>query len=258
MLTVNPKKRVTAKDILTHPWIQGAQSERPLGEEFVQNLQLTDARSRLRFVVRTVIAVNRFVRVLDKSVDTKKVTENAKAKAKVAVKEKEKKKSKKKKSEKDNSDPPSTSKPKSKSQSKSKSRAVKKDRDESDSCGSDSDKSSDMESSSPSPSSSSSSSSSSYSDSDDSEPSIQRPSKSVSSLRERNEEVVLRDDADDLTLETQTPMRKERKEISDSGLQREREIENEEKNEGEREKEESKTKKKKSKVTKKKKRVAKK
>lgn len=61
LLQVNPKKRLTAVQVLEHPWISGnAAPSRAFGGGHTQHLKLLQARKKFRHAVRTIIALNRF------------------------------------------------------------------------------------------------------------------------------------------------------------------------------------------------------
>lgn len=61
MLTLDPKKRATAKQVMAHPWISGGlASSKALGGDYVQRIKLMQAKRRLRRAVQVIIAVNKF------------------------------------------------------------------------------------------------------------------------------------------------------------------------------------------------------
>jgi calcium/calmodulin-dependent protein kinase I len=65
LLTVDPKKRMTGKQVLAHPWITGENvSTKSFGQSHTQRLKLMQARRILRRTVRSVMAVNKFARQL--------------------------------------------------------------------------------------------------------------------------------------------------------------------------------------------------
>jgi len=66
LLTVDPKKRFTAKQVLAHPWIAGAStvSAKAFGAGHAERFALLQARRKLRRAVQSIIAVNKFSRVL--------------------------------------------------------------------------------------------------------------------------------------------------------------------------------------------------
>jgi len=74
LLTVNPKKRFTPKTLLESEWVfkTGVASAKELGEDRIKAFRLTCGRKKLRKGIRAVIAINRFVRALQKVVDKKK------------------------------------------------------------------------------------------------------------------------------------------------------------------------------------------
>jgi len=62
LLTVNPRRRLTAEGALRHPWINGnAAPSRKFGGGHTQRLRLLQARRKFRRAVRSIIALNRFV-----------------------------------------------------------------------------------------------------------------------------------------------------------------------------------------------------
>lgn len=65
LLTVNAKKRMTAAEVLRHPWIVGNNlSTRSLGDNYADRVSIMHARNKFRRVIRKVLAINRFARVL--------------------------------------------------------------------------------------------------------------------------------------------------------------------------------------------------
>jgi calcium/calmodulin-dependent protein kinase I len=72
LLTVDPKKRMTGKQVLAHPWITGENvSTKAFSASHTQRLKLMQARRILRRTVRSVIAVNKFSGMLRDVVDGK-------------------------------------------------------------------------------------------------------------------------------------------------------------------------------------------
>jgi len=66
LLTVDPRKRYTAKQVLAHPWIAGSAgvSAKAFGAGHAERFALLQARRKLRRAVQSIIAVNKFSRVL--------------------------------------------------------------------------------------------------------------------------------------------------------------------------------------------------
>jgi calcium/calmodulin-dependent protein kinase I len=61
LLTVDPKKRMSAKDVLAHPWIAGkTASSKTFDSSHSSRLKLLQARRKLKRTVRTIMAVNKF------------------------------------------------------------------------------------------------------------------------------------------------------------------------------------------------------
>ena len=60
LLTVDPRQRYTAAQVLQHPWITGGASSKPLSEGHTQRLMMLQARRRLRKGVQMIIAINKF------------------------------------------------------------------------------------------------------------------------------------------------------------------------------------------------------
>jgi calcium/calmodulin-dependent protein kinase I len=60
LLTVNPKKRITAEGVLAHPWIVGQISEKKFQSSHNDRLRQLQARRKLRRGVQMVLAVNKF------------------------------------------------------------------------------------------------------------------------------------------------------------------------------------------------------
>jgi len=66
LLTVDPKQRYTAKQVLQHPWISGSEaSSKPLGADYNKRLLMLQARRRLKKGVQMIIAVNKLGNMLD-------------------------------------------------------------------------------------------------------------------------------------------------------------------------------------------------
>lgn len=69
LLTVNPKLRYTAKQVLQHPWISGGKaSTKLLDSGNIQRLKILQAKRRMRTCVRKIIALNRFARALKQDI----------------------------------------------------------------------------------------------------------------------------------------------------------------------------------------------
>lgn len=67
LLTVNPQKRLTPSQVLAHPWIAGGMAkETKFSEAHTNRIKLMQAKRQLRRGVRSIIAVNRFHRQLQK------------------------------------------------------------------------------------------------------------------------------------------------------------------------------------------------
>lgn len=61
LLTVNPKDRFTPAQVLAHGWISGDKaSTKNLGTSMISNLEVMQARRKLRRGVKAIIAVNKF------------------------------------------------------------------------------------------------------------------------------------------------------------------------------------------------------
>lgn len=66
LLTVDPKQRYTAKQVLSHPWISGsAASTKQFSAAHAKRIMLLQAKRRLRKSVQTIMAINKFYNVLD-------------------------------------------------------------------------------------------------------------------------------------------------------------------------------------------------
>lgn len=60
LLTVDPNKRYTAKQVLDHPWISGSTaSSKPLDGDYNKRLKMLQARRRLKKGVQMIIAINK-------------------------------------------------------------------------------------------------------------------------------------------------------------------------------------------------------
>jgi len=66
LLTVDPAKRLTAPELLKHPWITGGASTKSFGSEHAKRLMMMQARRRLRKGVQMIIAINKFGGQIDK------------------------------------------------------------------------------------------------------------------------------------------------------------------------------------------------
>jgi len=63
LLTVDPKKRLTAKAVGQHQWISGATAKaKSFDKEHTQRLKLLQARRKIKRTVRTIMAINKFNR----------------------------------------------------------------------------------------------------------------------------------------------------------------------------------------------------
>jgi len=61
LLTVDPKKRMNAKDVGAHPWIGGTTAKTKAFDTLhTQRLKLLQARRKLKRTVRTIMAINKF------------------------------------------------------------------------------------------------------------------------------------------------------------------------------------------------------
>jgi len=59
LLTVNPKKRYTAEQVLQHPWIINQTSDKKFHDSHIERLKQMQARRKLRRGVQMVMAVNK-------------------------------------------------------------------------------------------------------------------------------------------------------------------------------------------------------
>jgi len=58
---VDPTKRMTAKDVLSHPWIAGTTAtSTKFGLNHTLQLKLLQLRRKLKRTVRTIMAINKF------------------------------------------------------------------------------------------------------------------------------------------------------------------------------------------------------
>lgn len=64
LLTVDPKKRLTATQLLKMPWVMGKASDRKFGTEHAHRMVVFQARKKMRQGINLVRAVNRFARLL--------------------------------------------------------------------------------------------------------------------------------------------------------------------------------------------------
>jgi len=69
LLTVSPQARWTPEKLMETSWVTGDASTKDIGGGNIERLRLTVAKRRLRQVVRSVIALNRFARALKRIVD---------------------------------------------------------------------------------------------------------------------------------------------------------------------------------------------
>lgn len=74
LLTVDPRKRLTGKQVLEHPWIAGKEaSTKSFGAGHTLRLKTMQARRVLRRAVRSIIAINKFSYALRAIADGKAV-----------------------------------------------------------------------------------------------------------------------------------------------------------------------------------------
>jgi len=60
LLVVDPKKRYTAKQALSHPWIASNNVEEPLPQTSIQNLKSFNAKRKWKRGINSVLALGRF------------------------------------------------------------------------------------------------------------------------------------------------------------------------------------------------------
>jgi len=78
LLTVDPKKRMSAKDVLAHPWIAGkTASSKTFDSSHSSRLKLLQARRKLKRTVRTIMAVNKFKFALQSLIEDEYGTKDA-------------------------------------------------------------------------------------------------------------------------------------------------------------------------------------
>lgn len=66
LLTVSPTARMSAADVLKHPWIAGGKANtKSLGGEYAQRIKLLQAKRKLRRTVQIIIAINKFAGILE-------------------------------------------------------------------------------------------------------------------------------------------------------------------------------------------------
>jgi len=64
LLCVDPKKRYTTDQVLTHPWLSGTASDRAFGSGYNKKLQQFNARRKLRQAITMVLAANKLARTI--------------------------------------------------------------------------------------------------------------------------------------------------------------------------------------------------
>lgn len=66
LLQVDPKKRLTAEEVLKHPWVQGSTAKKEaFPSSHTLRLKLLQARRKLKRTVRSIMAINKFAHALD-------------------------------------------------------------------------------------------------------------------------------------------------------------------------------------------------
>jgi len=66
LLTVDPKGRITAEEVLQHPWVRGTTAKgMTFGSSHTLRLKLLQARRKLKRTVRSIMAINKFAHALD-------------------------------------------------------------------------------------------------------------------------------------------------------------------------------------------------
>lgn len=70
LLTVDPKKRYTCEQVLSHPWIatEGVAPSKQFGEDHNRRLKLLQAKRKLRRCVQVLLAANRLSGILQAAV----------------------------------------------------------------------------------------------------------------------------------------------------------------------------------------------
>jgi len=69
LLTVNPEKRWSPDKLLTTSWVTGDASGKEFGSQHSKGIKLLQAKKEFRKIVRCLIAVGRFARMLQKLID---------------------------------------------------------------------------------------------------------------------------------------------------------------------------------------------
>jgi len=93
LLTVDPSKRMEAKDVLAHPWISGTLiSKSGIAAGMTQQLRLLQARRRLKRAVKKIMAINKFKAAFNSLLEDEEETVKSKTKGKITVSDKGKKK----------------------------------------------------------------------------------------------------------------------------------------------------------------------
>jgi len=65
LLTVDPAKRLTATQVLAHPWVKGKEAKTTQLPGMTVQLSMLQARRKLKRAVRTIMAVNKFKAAMD-------------------------------------------------------------------------------------------------------------------------------------------------------------------------------------------------
>ena len=92
LLTVDPAHRFTAAQVLSHPWITGGASSKPLPSGHATRLMMLQARRRLRKGVQMIIAINKFgstVEMLQREAQREAAAEEQARQAKLAQQHKD-------------------------------------------------------------------------------------------------------------------------------------------------------------------------
>jgi len=75
LLTVDPQKRLTAKDLLKHPWItSGTATTKSLGADYAARIKTMQAKRKLRRTVQIILAVNKFSELFQQLIEDSSIT----------------------------------------------------------------------------------------------------------------------------------------------------------------------------------------